>query len=129
MTATPLYPFGYGLSYTTFHYSDIAVTPTSDSNYDVSFKLTNTGQRRGDEVVQLYIRDLVGSISRPVKELKDFARITLKPGETKTVDFTITADKLKFYNSELIYDCEPGEFDLMIGPNSRDVETRRFTVQ
>jgi beta-glucosidase len=100
-----------------------------DGSIKASVNVTNTGTREASEVVQLYIRDLVGSISRPVKELKDFARITLKPGETRTVEFTITADKLKFYNSELQYDCEPGEFDLMIGPNSRDVETLRFTLQ
>ena len=128
----PLYPFGYGLSYTTFSYSPVALsssTMTHDGSIKASVNVTNTGTREASEVVQLYIRDLVGSISRPVKELKDFARITLKPGEAKTVEFTITADKLKFYNSELKYDCEPGEFDLMIGPNSRDVETLRFTLQ
>ena len=128
----PLYPFGYGLSYTTFSYSPVALsssTMTRDGSIKASVNVTNTGSREASEVVQLYIRELVGSISRPVKELKDFARITLKPGETRTVEFTITADKLKFYNSELIYDCEPGEFDLMIGPNSRDVETLRFTLQ
>ena len=128
----PLYPFGYGLSYTSFNYSPITLsntTMTRDGIIKASVNVTNTGSREASEVVQLYIRDLVGSISRPVKELKDFARITLKPGETRTVEFTITADKLKFYNSELQYDCEPGEFDLMIGPNSRDVETLRFTLQ
>ncbi len=128
----PLYPFGYGLSYTSFNYSPITLsntTMTRDGSIKASVNVTNTGSREASEVVQLYIRDLVGSISRPVKELKDFARITLKPGETRTVEFTITANKLKFYNSELIYDCEPGEFDLMIGPNSRDVETLRFTLQ
>lgn len=128
----PLYPFGYGLSYTTFTYSPIMIsssTMTRDGIIKASVNVTNNGSREGTEVVQLYIRDLVGSISRPVKELKDFARITLKPGETRTVEFTINADKLKFYNSELHYDCEPGDFDLMIGPNSRDVETLRFTLQ
>ncbi len=128
----PLYPFGYGLSYTSFNYSPITIsntTMTRDGSIKASVNVTNTGSREASEVVQLYIRDLVGSISRPVKELKDFARITLKPGETKTVEFTINADKLKFYNSELHYDCEPGDFDLMIGPNSRDVETLRFTLQ
>ena len=127
----PLYPFGYGLSYTSFDYSPITLsntTMTRDGSIKASVNVTNTGSREASEVVQLYIRDLVGSISRPVKELKDFARITLKPGETKTVEFTINADKLKFYNSELHYNCEPGDFDLMIGPNSRDVETLRFTL-
>ena len=95
----------------------------------MSVTVTNTGNYDGAEVVQLYIRDLVGSISRPVKELKDFKRIVLKKGESQVVTFTITADKLKFYNAQLDYDCEPGEFCVMVGPNSRDVETRSFTLQ
>lgn len=128
----PLYPFGYGLSYTTFQYSPVTLSGNSmtrNGNLRASVTVTNTGSREGAEVVQLYIHDLVGSIARPVKELKDFARISLKPGESRTVEFTITADKLKFYNKDLVYDCEPGEFDVMIGPNSRDVQTQRFSLQ
>ncbi len=129
---TPLYPFGYGLSYTEFKYGDIALS--SDSLKDgetitATVTVTNTGRRKGDEVVQLYIRDLVGSVSRPVKELKGFERITLNPGESRDVTFTITPDMLKFYNFNLEYVNEPGEFDLMIGPNSSDVKTVRFHLK
>lgn len=129
---TPLYPFGYGLSYTEFKYGDIALS--SDSLKDgetitATVTVTNTGRRKGDEVVQLYIRDLVGSVSRPVKELKGFERITLNPGESRDVTFTITPDMLKFYNFNLEYVNEPGEFDLMIGPNSSDVKTVRFNLK
>ncbi|MBR1551753.1 MAG: beta-glucosidase BglX [Muribaculaceae bacterium] len=128
----PLYPFGYGLSYTTFSYGQPTLSATSMTragSIRASVTVTNTGSREAAEVVQLYIRDLVGSVARPVKELKDFARITLKPGESKVVEFTITPEKLKFYNSQLKFDCEPGEFDVMIGPNSRDVQTLHFTLR
>lgn len=128
----PLYPFGYGLSYTTFRYGQPRLNSTSmtaDGSIVVSVDVTNTGNYDADEIVQLYIRDLVGSVSRPVKELKDFSRIHLAKGETKTVNFTINADKLKFYNSQLEYVCEPGEFEVMVGPNSRDVQTLKFTLQ
>ena len=128
----PLYPFGYGLSYTTFSYGQPTLSATSmtrEGSLRASVTVTNTGSREGAEVVQLYIRDLVGSVARPVKELKDFSRITLKPGESKVVEFVITPEKLKFYNSQLKFDCEPGEFDVMIGPNSRDVQTLRFTLR
>ncbi len=128
----PLYPFGYGLSYTTFRYSEPRIdrtTMTTDGAVKVSVDVTNTGSCDGDEIVQLYIRDLVASISRPVEELKDFSRIHLAKGETKTVTFTITADKLKFYNSDLQLVCEPGEFEVMVGPNSRDVQKVKFTLE
>jgi len=128
----PLYPFGYGLSYTTFSYGEPRIdrtTMTADGAVKVSVDVTNTGSCDGDEIVQLYIRDLVASISRPVEELKDFRRIHLAKGETKTVTFTITADKLKFYNSNLQLVCEPGEFEVMVGPNSRDVQTVKFTLE
>lgn len=120
----PLYPFGYGLSYTTFGYSNFSLssdTMDQSGTITASVTVTNTGSYDADEVVQLYIRDLVGSISRPVKELKGFERISLKKGESKVVSFTINADLLKFYNSNLDYVCEPGEFNVMIGPNSRDL--------
>lgn len=129
---TPLYPFGYGLSYTDFEYGDIKLSSNvldSDSSLTATVTLTNTGKYKGDEVVQLYIRDLVGSVSRPVKELKGFERITLNPGETKEVSFTITPEMLKFYNFNLEYVNEPGDFDLMIGPNSQDVKTAKFTLK
>lgn len=128
----PLYPFGYGLSYTTFKYSNFRLsssTMTETSAIKASVDITNTGDYDADEVVQLYIRDLVGSVSRPVKELKDFSKINLKKGETKTVTFTIDAEKLKFYNSDLKYVCEPGDFNVMVGPNSNDVQTLKFTLK
>ena len=128
----PLYPFGFGLSYTTFSYSPLSFSSTSmtkDGAVQVSVTVTNTGKYDADEVVQLYIRDLVGSVSRPVKELKDFQRINIKTGEAKQVIFTINANKLKFYNSQLEYVCEPGEFEIMIGPNSRDVQKEVITLK
>ena len=128
----PLFPFGYGLSYTTFQYSPMTLSSnsmTQNGTIQASVTVTNTGAVEGTEVVQLYIRDIVGSIARPVQELKGFERISLKPGESRTVNFTINADLLKFYNKDLDYVCEPGEFDVMIGPNSRDVQHKTFTLQ
>ncbi len=128
----PLYPFGYGLSYTTFSYSEPRLSSnemTESGKIQVSVDVTNTGNYDGDEVVQLYIRDLVGSVSRPVQELKDFKRLHLARGESKTVTFTIDAEKLKFYNSDLDYVCEPGDFEVMVGTNSRDVSKAQFTLK
>ena len=122
----PLYPFGYGLSYTTFSYSDVKLSSTSQKgNQALTAKITitNTGKVDGKETVQLYIRDVVGSVTRPVKELKGFQKISLKAGESKEVSFSITPEDLKFYNYDLKYDWEPGEFNIMIGTNSRDVKT------
>lgn len=127
----PLYPFGYGLSYTTFAYSDITLDRTSlTMNGSVTAKvtLTNTGNRDGAEVVQLYIRDVVGSSTRPVKELKGFQKVFLKAGESREVSFRITPDLLKYYNYDLQYVAEPGTFDLMIGTDSRNVKTATFTL-
>ncbi|MFK2000932.1 beta-glucosidase BglX [Bacteroides fragilis] len=121
----PLYPFGYGLSYTTFAYSDIHLSSTemsADGELTATVTVTNTGSRDGAEVVQLYIRDLVGSVTRPVKELKGFEKIFLKAGESRKVSFSITPELLKFYNYDLQFVCEPGDFDVMIGGNSRDVK-------
>ncbi|HEY9362885.1 MAG TPA: beta-glucosidase BglX, partial [Chitinophagaceae bacterium] len=129
---TPLYPFGYGLSYTTFNYSDNSLsnsTLQSGGKITASVNLTNTGTRSGKEIVQLYIRDLVGSITRPVKELKGFQQITLQPGETKKVSFIISVDDLKFYNSDLKYTYEPGNFKVFIGTNSEAVKEATFKVQ
>lgn len=128
----PLFPFGYGLSYTTFQYGKPSLSSTSmttGGSIKLSVDITNTGNYDGDEVAQLYVRDLVGSVSRPVKELKGFERISLKRGETKTVTFTITPDDLKFYNQELEYKNEPGDFEVMVGPNSKDVQTLKFTLK
>jgi len=121
----PVYPFGYGLSYTSFSYSDIKLSNTSlkgNQTLTASVTVTNNGKFGGKEVVQLYIRDVVGSVTRPVKELKGFQKIELKAGETKTVSFSITPEDLKFYNYDLKYDWEAGEFEIMIGTNSRDVK-------
>ena len=127
----PLYPFGYGLSYTTFSYSDLQLSATEMSptgSVEASVTVTNTGKVDATEIVQLYIRDLVASVSRPVKELKGFERITLKAGESKNVTFTITPEMLKFYNYDLKYVLEPGDFSIMVGPNSRDLKTAKLTV-
>ena len=117
----PLYPFGYGLSYTTFEYGDLKLDKsemTISDSITVSIEVTNTGSRDGAEVVQLYIRDLVGSVTRPVKELKDFKKVSFKAGEKKTVTFTVNVDDLSFYNSDLKWGSEPGEFTVFVGGNS-----------
>ena len=122
---TPLYPFGYGLSYTKFNYSEVAISnanPKGNQTIQASVTLTNSGNYDGAEVVQLYIRDLVGTITRPVKELKGFQKVMLKKGESKKVTFDISPENLKFYNGDLKYDWEPGDFDIMIGTNSDDVK-------
>jgi beta-glucosidase len=127
----PLFPFGYGLSYTTFEYSNLKVSPAQigpGGQAQVSVTVTNTGKRAGDEIVQLYIHDLVGSVTRPVKELKDFRRISLAPGETKTVTFTITPDKLSFYNLNMERVVEPGWFDIMVGTSSEKYQTEKLEV-
>ncbi|MBX2922008.1 MAG: beta-glucosidase BglX [Chitinophagaceae bacterium] len=127
----PLYPFGFGLSYTTFSYSNIILSKASfkpGEKITASVTVTNTGNITGKEVVQLYIRDMVGSIARPVKELKGFQKIELKAGESKTVSFTITTEDLKFYNSDLKFVAEPGDFKMFIGTNSRDVKEAGFKL-
>lgn len=124
----PLYPFGYGLSYAAFNYSDINISHTNlkgSQTLKAGVTITNNSNYDGAEVVQLYIRDVVGSVTRPMKELKGFQKIWLKAGETKTVNFNITPNDLKFYNNALKYDWESGDFDIMIGTNSRDVKMKR----
>jgi len=128
----PLYPFGYGLSYTTFEYGDITLSKTNlkgNETLTVSTTVTNTGRYPGEETVQLYIGDPVASISRPVKELKGFKKIYLKPGEKKEVTFTVSTEELKFYNADLKYVWEPGEFIIYVGPNSRDVKQVKVNWQ
>lgn len=128
---SPLYPFGYGLSYTTFEYSNPVLSKSSikkDESLTVTVDVKNSGKVEGKEVVQLYIRDLVGSVTRPVKELKDFIKISLKPGETRKVTFTITPEKLKFYDINMNYVVEPGDFKVFVGTNSVDVKDASFTV-
>lgn len=127
-----LYPFGYGLSYASFRYGDLSLdktTLTADGTITATVNVTNTGRCRATEIVQLYIRDIYASLARPVKELKGFRRVSLEPGESRDVAFTITPDMLRFYNPELEYVWEPGEFDLMVGPDSRNLITRRFELK
>jgi len=129
---TPLYPFGYGLSYTTFSYGDVSLnskTLRPGGKITASVNITNTGTRSGKETVQLYTRQMVGSIARPVKELKGFQQIILQTGETKKVSFDITGNDLKFYNSDLKYTEEPGAFKVFIGTNSADVKEADFTLE
>lgn len=132
----PLYPFGYGLSYTSFRYSNLKLSKQiipNDGKTQIiaSVTIENTGQRDGVEICQLYINDLVSSVSRPVKELKDFLRVELKAGEKRTVEFTITPDKLAFYDLNMNPIVEAGEFEVMIGGSSRDEDLQKatFTIQ
>jgi beta-glucosidase len=130
-TVLPLFPFGWGLSYSTFKYSNLRATPDSigpQGSATVSVDVTNSGAVRGDEVVQLYIRDEVSSVTRPVKELRGFRRITLNPGETKTVEFTLGPDELSFLNRDMHRVVEPGTFTIMVGGNSIDLTTTKLTV-
>ncbi|TKC59906.1 beta-glucosidase BglX [Pedobacter hiemivivus] len=127
----PLYPFGYGLSYTTFAYTNLKLNKNSfkaGESITASIEVKNTGTVEGKEVVQLYIQDLVGSSTRPVKELKGFQKIILKPGESKTVSFKITEEDLKFYNTALKFIAEPGDFKIYVGGNSRDVIEAKFVL-
>lgn len=128
----PLYPFGYGLSYTTYEYGDVVLNHdelTADGTIEASVTVRNAGQVDGEEIVQLYLRDVMRSVTPPVKELKGFQRVALKAGESKTVKFTINAEMLKFYNSNLDYVAEPGEFVVMVGGNSRDLKEAKFTLK
>ena len=128
----PLYPFGFGLSYTKFDYSDIALNKnsiTAKEKLEASITLTNSGNYDGEEVVQLYIRDLVADISRPVKELKGFQKVFLKKGESGKIIFTIGIDDLKYWNNELKYKADKGTFDLMIGTNSMQVKMASFELK
>ncbi|NDV83154.1 glycoside hydrolase family 3 N-terminal domain-containing protein [Bacteroides sp. 51] len=121
--STPLWPFGHGLSYTTYKYSDLQLSANEiakDGTVNVSVKITNTGKHDGVEIAQLYLRDTFSSVTRPVKELKDFARVSLKAGETKEVVFKITPDKLGFYDKKMNWIVEPGEFVVMVGASSED---------
>jgi len=128
-TNEPLYPFGYGLSYTDFGYSDLQIDSSDNENIKISVRVENTGDVAGEEVVQLYIRDLVASVVRPVKELKGFQKIMLQPGESKIVQFTLTDKELGFYNNIGKFLAEPGEFDVMVGTNSQKGLTGSFTKQ
>lgn len=126
-----LYPFGYGLSYTTFTVSDVklsAPTMKRDGKVTASVQVTNTGKREGATVVQMYLQDVTASMSRPVKQLKGFEKITLKPGETQTVSFPIDIEALKFWNQQMKYDAEPGKFNVFIGTDSARVKKGEFEL-
>jgi beta-glucosidase len=126
----PLFPFGYGLSYSTFSYGDIKLSKNDlkgEEKLSVNITLTNTGKFAGEEVVQLYIQDPVATISRPVKELKNFRKVMLQPGEKKEISMEVKTEDLKFYNSSLKYDWEGGEFIISVGTNSRDVKSAKVS--
>jgi len=128
---TPLFPFGYGLSYTQFKITNLQVSAKSirrNGKLIVSVEVENVGKRTGDEVVQLYIRNVAASITRPVKELKGFQRVTLQPGEKRRVEFLLTGEQLGFWNREMRFVVEPGDFKVMVGPNSEDVIETKFEV-
>jgi len=127
----PLYPFGYGLSYTTYEYSPVTLSASEmpmDGSVTASVTVTNTGTRAGDEIVQLYIHDIYATSTRPVKELKGFRKIHLEPGASALVDFTLTSGDLSYYNHDLQWVCEPGDFEILIGPNSRDTDGKTVRV-
>jgi len=128
----PLYPFGYGLSYTTFSYGDLSLSKKEikpNEQLQVKITVTNTGKYDGEETVQLYIHDLVASVTQPVKELKKFQKIFLRSGESREISFLLGADDLKFYNSDLKYIYEPGDFKVFVGGNSRDVKEADFKLK
>jgi beta-glucosidase len=129
---SPLYPFGFGLSYTTFEYKNLRITPQeipADGTAQVEIDITNTGKVKGDEIVQLYIHDMVSLPTRPIKELKDFCRITVNPGETKTAKFIITPDKLEAFDMEMNRVVQPGDFEIMVGKNSMDLLTDTIRIR
>lgn len=129
---TPLYPFGYGLSYTSFSYSDIRLNKESFGLRDTitaSIDVTNTGDRDGEEIVQLYVRDLVGDVTRPVKELKGFKKVNLKKGETVMVAFTLSTGELSYYHQDMSFSADPGDFELFIGTNSEETKKIAFSIQ
>jgi len=129
MTGKPLFPFGHGLSYTSFEYSDLHIAPgeiNADGRASVQFKVRNTGKFAGDEVIQLYVRDLVASVVRPILELKGFRRLSLRPGEIREVVFELSRDQLSMLNAEMENIVEPGDFKIMIGRSSRDIRLRGF---
>lgn len=126
--STPRYPFGYGLSYTTYEYSELTLSSSEmakDGSLKVSVEVSNVGKMAGTEIVQLYLRDCFSQVTRPVKELKDFARVTLEPGETKVVEFTITPDKLEFLDKNMKPIVEPGDFIVMVGSSSADEDLKK----
>jgi beta-glucosidase len=129
---TPLYAFGYGLSYTTFSVANVQLAKkriARAGSTRVFADVTNTGSRRGTEVVQMYIRDRVSSVTRPIKELKGFRKVSLEPGETRTVEFEITPESLAFYDVNMKYTVEPGDFEIMVGTSSRDADLQKVVLR
>jgi beta-glucosidase len=128
---TPLYPFGFGLSYTTFTIANVRLDKKKikvGASARVSADVTNTGDRAGSETLQMYIRDVFSSATRPVKELKGFQRVVLQPDETRTVTFDITPELLAFYDVNMKYTVEPGDFEIMIGNSSRDADLQKIIL-
>ena len=128
---SPLFAFGFGLSFTSFHFAKVRLlkaTVKATGSTRVLVDVTNAGEREGTEVVQLYIRDLVSSVTRPVKELKGFQRVNLKPGETRTVEFEIKPELLRFYDINMKYRVEAGEFEVMVGNSSRDEDLQKVIL-
>ena len=121
MTARPLYPFGYGLSYTTFEYSGLTITPDNKGGYNVTFEVTNTGTRPGEEVVQLYLRDRLASVVQPERTLKAFDRIMLNAGEARTVTLHLDRNDFAIVDADMHWTIEPGTFDVMVGASSEDI--------
>jgi beta-glucosidase len=121
MSARPLYAFGYGLSYTTFKYDDLNIEETGDTQFKVTFNVTNTGDMDGDEVVQLYLHDEFASTAQPMMQLKKFSRIFIPKGETKQVSFTLEAEDLEIVDQEMNHVVETGDFTVMIGPSSDNI--------
>jgi beta-glucosidase len=133
LTGMPLFPFGFGLSYTTFEYSDLHIEPSAidtAGTVAVRCRITNTGARAGDEVVQLYVRDVLATVARPVMELRGFTRIHLRPAESRDVTFALGSDDLRMLGRDLRWVVEPGAFRVMIGASSEDIRLRgEFTVK
>jgi len=128
----PLYPFGYGLSYTSFEYSELQLSSPElgmQDTLEIRVKVTNSGSYDGEEVVQLYVRDLVGSVTRPVKELKGFKKVFIPRGETREVRFLLTSNDLRFYDINMDYLAEPGDFKIFAGTNSQDLLESSFTLK